>query len=110
MNADRTTWRASAMAVVAGMLAACAGQDTNHPAAPARLVVVNLQPARIPPNAQGALLLSVATGCYVEFVGKDPAEHAYRFRLAPTQRVPALPQCISSLRAQPGVIAVDSVQ
>jgi hypothetical protein len=97
------------IAVVAASLAACASGDTNRPVGPTQLVNVTLQPARIPPHAQGALLLSAATGCYVEFVGKGPSELVYQFRLGPTQRVPDLPQCLASLRTQPGVTAAEPV-
>jgi hypothetical protein len=55
------------------------------------------------------LLLSAATGCYVEFVGKGPSDLVYQFRLGPTQRVPDLPQCLASLRTQPGVTAAEPV-
>lgn len=95
------------MAVVAASLAACASGDTNRPVEPPQLLNVTLQPARIPPHAQGALLLSAATGCFVEFVGKGPRELVYQFRLAPTERVPDLQQCLASLRTQPGVTAVE---
>jgi hypothetical protein len=64
----------------------------------------------VPPHAQGALLLSAATGCYVEFVGRGPHEPVYQFRLGPTQRVPDLQQCLASLRTQPGVTGVEPVR
>jgi len=98
------------IAVLAASLAACASGDTNRPIGPTQLVNVTLQPARVSPHAQGALLLSAATGCYVEFVGKGPGDLVYQFRLGPTQRVPGLPQCLASLRIQPGVTAVEPAQ
>lgn len=102
---------ASGIALAAAvLLSACASGDTNRPTGPVQLVNVTLQPARVPPHAQGALLLSAATGCYVEFVGRGPAEPVYQFRLAPTQRVPDLQQCLSSLRTQPGVTGVEPVR
>jgi hypothetical protein len=107
MNPARST-AAGALAAVA--LAACATGDTNHPVGPTQLVNVTLQPARVPPHAQGALLLSTATGCYVEYVGRGPQEPVYQFRLAPTERTPTLQQCLASLRSQPGVTGVDAVQ
>lgn len=94
----------------AAALAACATGDTNTPTGPTPLVNVTLQPARISPNPQGALLLSAATGCYVEYVGRGPAETVYQFRLGPTQRVPELQQCLASLRSQPGVTGVEPVR
>lgn len=95
------------IAVAAGAIAACAIGDTNTAIGPTQLVNVSLQPARLPPHAQSALLLSAATGCYVEFVGKGPAEPVYQFRLGPTQRVPSLEKCLASLRGQPGVTGVE---
>ena len=88
------------------MLAACASSDTNHPIGPTQLVNLTLQPARIPPHENGALLLSAATGCYVEYVGKGPAASVYQFRIGPTQRTPSLQQCLTSLGIQPGVTGV----
>lgn len=88
------------------VLAACASEDTNHPTGPSEAIWVTLQPARITPHPSGALLLSSLTGCYVEFVGKGPAEPVYAFRIAPTRRVPDVEHCLQSLRTQPGVTAV----
>jgi hypothetical protein len=90
---------------IAATLAACAS-DTNHPTGPIEPVLITLQPARITPHERGALLLSTFTGCYVEFVGRGPAEPVYEFRIAPTQRVPSIDDCVASLRSQPGVLAV----
>lgn len=98
------------MVAMSGVLAGCATRDTNTPTGPTSLVMVTLQPARIPPNEQGALLLSAATGCYVEYVGKGGAETVYRFRLGPTQRIPELQQCLASLRRQPGITGVQPGQ
>ena len=95
-------------AIAVAMLAACASGDTNHPTGPTQLVNLTLQPARIPPHENGALLLSAATGCYVEFVGKGSSEPIYQFRIGPTQRTPSLQQCLSSLAIQPGVTGVAS--
>ena len=89
------------------VLSGCAAADTNHPTGPVQLVNVTLQPARVPPHPNGALLLSAATGCYVEFVGKGPAEPVYQFRVGPTQRVGSLERCLESLRTQPGVTAAE---
>ena len=92
---------------VATALTACASGDTNTPVGPVQQVDVTLQPARIPPHEHGALMLSTVTGCYVEFVGKTDREPVYRFRLAPTARVPSFDQCLASLRTQPGVTAAE---
>lgn len=78
---------------------------TDKPTGPAQLIEVRLQPVRISPNAQGALLLSEATGCFVEFVGHGSAEGVYQFRLAPTAKVSSIDKCLASLRQQPGITA-----
>ena len=95
-----------ALAAAAAVLAGCAAGDTNHPIGPVQVLDITLQPARIPPHEQGALLLSAATGCYVEFVGKTSTRDVYQFRVGPTQRVPDMDKCLESLRIQPGVTAV----
>ena len=97
--------RIALLTMIAAALAACAS-DTNRPTGPIEPVLITLQPARITPHERGALLLSTFTGCYVEFVGKGPADPVYEFRIAPTQRVPSIDECLTSLRSQPGVIAV----
>jgi hypothetical protein len=79
---------------------------TDKPAGPTQLFNITIQPVRVPPNPQGALLLGEATGCYIEYVGKGPAEPVFQFRVAPTQRVPTMEKCLASLRTQPGVTAV----
>jgi len=96
------------LAAVAAALTACATGSTDKPTGPTQLLNISLQPARISPNPQGALLLSEATGCYVEYVGKGPVEPVFQFNVGPTQRVPNIEQCIASLRTQPGVTAVQS--
>ncbi len=92
---------------IAIALTACAGRDTNHPTGATQLVDISLQPARVPPNQQGALMLSTVTGCYMEYVGRGARETVYQFLMAPTQRVPSFDQCLASLRTQPGVTAAD---
>ena len=92
--------------VAVAVLTACASADTNHPIGPTELVNLTLQPARVPPHQNGALLLSAATGCYVEYVGKGPAEPIYQFRVGPTARTRSMQQCLSSLAIQPGVTGV----
>jgi hypothetical protein len=94
------------IALAGAVLGACATGDTNRPIGPTQLVDVTLQPARVPPHEQGALLLSAVTGCYVEFVGKGAGEHVYRFRIGPTERTPTFERCLASLRTQPGVTGV----
>jgi hypothetical protein len=88
-------------------LSACASGDTNTPTGPVQLLDITLQPARVPPRPEGAMLLSAATGCYVEYVGKGAVEPVYQFKVAPTKRTPSLDQCIASLRGQPGVTGVE---
>lgn len=87
-------------------VAAADAAGTDKPASPPQLFNLTLQPVRVPPNPQGALLLGEATGCYIEYVGKGPAEPVFQFRVAPTQRVPTLEKCLASLRTQPGVTGV----
>jgi hypothetical protein len=87
-------------------LSACASGGTTRPTGAAELVNLTLQPARISPNPQGAMLLSEVTGCFVEFVGRGSAESVFQFRVAPTARMPSLEQCLTSLRSQPGVTGV----
>ena len=96
------------LAGVAAALTACATGSTDKPTGATQLLNITLQPARISPNPQGALLLSEVTGCYVEYVGKGPAEPVFQFKVGPTQRVPSMDQCLASLRSQPGVTAVQS--
>jgi hypothetical protein len=96
-----------ALAATAAALTACATGNTNTPVGAPQLVNVTLQPARISPNPQGALLLGEVTGCFVEFVGRGAAEPVFQFRVAPTQRVPSMEQCLKSLRSQPGVTAAE---
>lgn len=105
-----TPARTLALAAIAIALTACATGSTNRPAGPSQLINVTLQPARISPNPQGAFALSEVTGCYVEFVGRGPSEPIFQFRIAPTQRMPSIDQCIESLRTQPGVTAVQVVK
>lgn len=101
MTIARTTFTA---ALMLASLTALAG--TDKPAGPLQLVNINLQPARVSPNPQGALLLAEATGCYIEFVGRGQQPGQYQFRVAPTQKVSAFDACLESLRRQPGVTGV----
>ena len=105
-----TPARTFVFAATAFALVACASGSTNKPTGPAQLVNITLQPARISPNPQGAFALSEVTGCYVEFVGRGPAEPIFQFRVAPTQRMPSIEQCLESLKTQPGVTAVQAVK
>lgn len=102
----RTLVLASLSVGVGAVLAACASGDTNTPTGPLQLLDITLQPARVPPRAEGALMLSAATGCYVEYVGKGPRELVFQFRVAPTRRVGSIEECVTSLRGQPGVTGV----
>jgi hypothetical protein len=104
----RTRTLLAAAAVVG--LSACASGGTTKATGAAELLNVTLQPARVSPNPQGAMLLSEVTGCLVEYVGKGPAEPVFQFSIAPTARVPSVDQCVASLRGQPGVTAVERVK
>jgi len=97
-------------AALAATFAACATGGTDKPVGATQLVNLTLQPARVSPNPQGAMLLSEVTGCYVEYVGKGPAEPVFQFKVGATQRVPSIDQCLASLRAQPGVTGVQVVK
>jgi len=97
----------AAAALAAGVVYAA---GTDKPTGPLQLVNVGLQPVRVSPNPQGALLLSEVTGCYVEFVGRGKGEAVYQFRIAPTAKVSTLDKCLASLRSQPGITAVDPVR
>ncbi len=98
------------LVAVAATLSACASGGTDKPVGATQLVNLTLQPARVSPNPQGALLLSEVTGCYVEYVGKGPAEPIFQFKVGATQRVPSIEQCLASLRTQPGVTGVQVVK
>lgn len=102
----RTLVRLSVLVWIGAVLTACASGDTNTPTGPLELVDITLQPARIPPRAEGALMLSAATGCYVEYVGKGARDLVFQFRVAPTRRVGSIEECMTSLRGQPGVTGV----
>jgi hypothetical protein len=93
-------------------LAACAttSQNTDTPTGPGQLVNLTLQPARVSPNPQGALLLGSWTGCRIDYVDRGPGENVWQFRVSPTARVPKIEQCLESLRGQPGVTGVQPVK
>jgi len=86
-------------------VSAC-GTTGSTPVGPGELVNLTLQPVRISPNPQGALLLSTVTGCNLEFVGRGPSENVFQFRVRPTQRVPTLEACLAALKTEPGVEGV----
>jgi hypothetical protein len=98
----------SAASLVLG-LAACA-TGASVPTGPGQLVNITLQPVRVPPNPQGAMALSVATGCTIEFVGRGPVEPVFQFQVRPSERVPKFEQCLESLKVQPGVEGVAVVK
>ena len=37
-----------------------------------QLFDLQLQPVRVPPSAQGAMALSIVTGCDIQYVGQAP--------------------------------------
>jgi hypothetical protein len=96
------------------MIALLAGGCSTGPrpkAADARIPAaqnydVKIQPARIPPNAQGAFGLSTATGCDIIYVARSPAADTVVYAVRPTSRVPDAAECAASLARQPGVEAV----
>ncbi|HQR71992.1 MAG TPA: hypothetical protein PLE54_15390 [Burkholderiaceae bacterium] len=67
---------------------------------------VKIQPARIPPNPQGAFALSTATGCDVIYVARSGAPDTITYAVRPTSRVPDAADCAARLAQQPGVEAV----
>jgi len=94
------------------LVAALAGCATDAPprAAPAgsKTVDVQIQPARIPPNEQGAFALSTFTGCNVVFLGRAAGTDTFSYAVSTTSRVPEISQCLASLGQQPGVLAVSA--
>jgi hypothetical protein len=94
------------------VLAACAATspNTDTPTGPGQLVNLTLQPARVSPNPQGALLLGSWTGCRIDYVDRAAGENVWQFRVSPTARVPNVEQCLESLRGQPGVTGVQPVK
>ena len=95
--------------LVAAALAGCA-TDQPPMAAPAgsKTVDVQIQPARIPPNEQGAFALSTYTGCNIVFLGKAAGTDTFSYGVATTSRMATIDQCLASLRQQPGVLAVSA--
>ncbi|HTN49027.1 MAG TPA: hypothetical protein VMK32_06320 [Burkholderiaceae bacterium] len=73
---------------------------------PAQTYDVRIQPARIPPNPQGAFNLSTATGCDVIYVSKTDTADTVTYAVRATSRMPDLEQCVEKLRSQPGVEAL----
>lgn len=88
-----------AMAVV---FAAC-GAPSSVPTGAGQIVEIQIQPAVVPPNPQGALALGVVTGCVFEFQGPAQADRTFRYLVRPSQRVPEVKDCIARLSGQPGV-------
>jgi len=114
MNRFELRWSAGATTLlctllIAAALAGCA-KDQPPMAAPAgsKTVDVQIQPARIPPNEQGAFALSTYTGCNIVFLGKAAGTDTFSYGVATTQRMQTLDQCLASLRQQPGVLAVSA--
>ena len=95
--------------LLAALLAGCA-TDQPPMAAPAgsKTVDVQIQPARIPPNEQGAFALSTFTGCNIVFLGKAAGTDTFSYGVATTSRMATIDQCLASLRQQPGVLAVSA--
>jgi len=104
-----TSVSVTAAVLVLGSATGCAstapsGKDAQIP--PTQLFDARIQPARVPPNPQGAFALSTATGCDVIYIAKTPAVDTVTYAVRPTSRMPDLAQCVDSLRGQPGVESV----
>jgi hypothetical protein len=82
------------------------GKDAQIPAS--QLYEVKIQPARIPPNPQGAFALSTATGCDVIYISKAMSADTVTYAVRPTSRIPDPAKCLDSLREQPGVESVST--
>ena len=96
--------------LVAIMAAGCASDP--KPVTDARIpgaqnYDVRIQPARIPPNPQGAFGLSTATGCDVIYIARASAADTVTYAVRPTSRVPDAADCATRLGQQPGVEAVN---
>ena len=110
----RTANATAALATVALTLGLCgrmldrrqspSGKDAQIPAS--QLFNVKIQPARIPPNPQGAFALSTATGCDVIYITKAATADTVTYAVRPTSRVPDAAKCVESLRSEPGVESV----
>jgi hypothetical protein len=98
------------LAAVAATFTACAAGGTDTATGPGQLVNLTLQPVRVPPNPQGALLLGSVTGCRIDYVGTSPQSNVWQFRVSPTARMPTVEQCLTSLKTQPGVEGVQVVK
>jgi hypothetical protein len=103
------TLRILGMAAVALGLTACA-TGSSTPTGAGQLVNVTLQPARVPPNPQGAMALSAVTGCDIQYVGRGPVEPVFQFQVRPSERVPQFERCLELLKVQPGVEGVSVVK
>ena len=102
----------NACMVVLVALAACSTSTPGLREAripPAQNYDVRIQPARIPPNPQGAFALSTATGCDVIYVAKSQTVDTVTYAMRPTSRIPDQQQCVARLQDQPGVEAVSPV-
>jgi hypothetical protein len=110
----KTRTASAAFATVAltlGLTAGCStpapsGKDAQIP--PSQLLDVKIQPARIPPNPQGAFALSTATGCDVIYITKAMAADTVTYAVRPTSRIPDAATCVESLRREPGVESVSA--
>jgi len=100
----------AAAALTLGLSAGCSttpapsGKDAQIPAS--QLYNVKIQPARIPPNPQGAFALSTATGCDVIYITKAATADTVTYAVRPTSRVPDAARCVELLRTEPGVESV----
>jgi hypothetical protein len=110
MKTRTATAALTAFALMLGLAAGCSstqapsGKDAQIPAS--QLYDVKIQPARIPPNPQGAFALSTATGCDVIYITKAAPADTVTYAVRPTSRVPDAAKCVESLRSEPGVESV----
>lgn len=110
MKIRTATVALSAVALMLGLAAGCSstqapsGKDAQIP--PSQFYDVKIQPARIPPNPQGAFALSAATGCDVIYITKAAMADTVTYAVRPTSRVPDAAKCVESLRSEPGVESV----
>jgi hypothetical protein len=114
MNEFKGMAIAGAIALSTGLVCGCsttAKPGTTEARIPAaQNYDVRIQPARIPPNPQGAFALSSATGCDVIYIAKAAAADTVTYAVRPTSRVPDASQCSERLAQQPGVEGVNALR
>lgn len=94
------------LSITAGTFGCATGASV--PVGAGQLMDIQLQPVRVPPNAQGAYALGIVTGCDIQYVGQAPGLETWRFLVKATERVGTVDQCVASLKTQPGVLGVNA--